>query len=82
MYIVARMILGFGIPFCIISGSAMLGELGYPKERPFLTALFNSSYFIGSLTSAAITMGTNHSKFLNFIIIGRVPDAQRHLLTR
>ncbi|KAH7418568.1 putative MFS sugar transporter [Cadophora sp. MPI-SDFR-AT-0126] len=60
MYIVARMILGFGIPFCIISGSAMLGELGYPKERPFLTALFNSSYFIGSLTAAAITMGTNH----------------------
>lgn len=62
MYIVARMILGFGIPFCIISGSAMLGELGYPKERPFLTALFNSSYFIGSLTAAAITMGTNHSE--------------------
>ncbi|KAL5326556.1 hypothetical protein ACEPPN_004242 [Leptodophora sp. 'Broadleaf-Isolate-01'] len=59
MYIVSRMILGFGIPFCIISGSAMLGELGYPKERPFLTALFNSSYFIGSLTAAAITMGTN-----------------------
>ncbi|KAI9050009.1 hypothetical protein LZ554_006154 [Drepanopeziza brunnea f. sp. 'monogermtubi'] len=60
MYIVARMVLGFGIPFCIISGSAMLGELGYPKERPFLTALFNASYFIGSVTAAAITMGTNH----------------------
>jgi len=32
MYIVARMILGFGIVFCIVSGSAMLGELSYPKE--------------------------------------------------
>lgn len=60
MYIIARMILGFGIPFCIISGSAMLGELGYPKERPFLTSLFNASYFIGSVTASAITMGTNH----------------------
>lgn len=60
MYIVARMMLGFGIPFCIISGSAMLGELGYPKERPILTSLFNASYFIGSISAAAITMGTNY----------------------
>ncbi|KAL2074931.1 hypothetical protein VTL71DRAFT_8711 [Oculimacula yallundae] len=59
MYIISRMLLGFGIPFCIISGSAMLGELGYPKERPFLTALFNASYFIGSLTAAGITMRTS-----------------------
>ncbi|CZT49711.1 related to transporter (major facilitator superfamily) [Rhynchosporium secalis] len=58
MYIIARMILGFGIPFCIIAGSAMLGELSYPKERPFMTALFNASYFIGSLTAAGITMRT------------------------
>lgn len=60
MYIVARMILGFGIPFCIIAGSAMIGELGYPKERSTLTSLFNASYFIGSITAAAITMGTNY----------------------
>jgi len=60
MYIVARMLLGFGIPFCIISGSAMLGELGYPKERAILTSLFNASYFIGSISAAAITMGTNY----------------------
>jgi MFS family permease len=59
MYIIARMILGFGIPFCIINGSAMLGELGYPKERPTLTSLFNSSYYIGSVTAAAICLGTN-----------------------
>ena len=39
MYIIARMLLGLGIVFCIISGSAMIGELGYPKERPVLTSL-------------------------------------------
>lgn len=38
----------------------MIGELGYPKERPVLTSLFNASYFIGSITAAAITMGTNY----------------------
>jgi len=33
MYIIARMILGFGIVFCIVSGSAMLGELVSRKSR-------------------------------------------------
>jgi MFS family permease len=58
MYLVARWILGFGIPACIVSGSALLGELGYPKERPFLTSLFNTSYFIGAIVAAGITFGT------------------------
>jgi len=32
MYIIARILLGFGIVLAIVSGSAMLGELAYPKE--------------------------------------------------
>lgn len=62
MYIVARMILGAGILFCIISGSALIGELGYPKERPVLTSLFNSSYFIGQILASAIAIGTTNTK--------------------
>ncbi|KAJ5389306.1 MFS sugar transporter [Penicillium cataractarum] len=58
MYVVARIILGFGIPFCIVAGSSMLGELGYPKERPILTSLFNSSYFIGQIIAASVGLGT------------------------
>ncbi|KAJ5964351.1 MFS sugar transporter [Penicillium vulpinum] len=58
MYIVARILLGFGIPFCIVAGSSLLGELGYPKERPILTSLFNSSYFIGQVIAAAVGLGT------------------------
>jgi len=59
MYIVARMILGFGIPTCIVSGSSLIGELAYPKERPVLTSLFNVSYFVGQIVAAAICFGTN-----------------------
>lgn len=59
MYIVARMILGFGIPTCIVSGSSLIGELAYPKERPVLTSLFNVSYFVGQIIAAAICFGTN-----------------------
>ncbi|KAE9371095.1 MFS sugar transporter-like protein [Stipitochalara longipes BDJ] len=58
MYIIARMILGFGIVFCIVSGSAMLGELSYPKERPILTSMFNASWFVGSLIAAGIVVKT------------------------
>jgi MFS family permease len=58
MYIIARILLGFGILFAIISGSSLIGELAYPKERPFMTSLFNASYFIGSITAAAISIRT------------------------
>jgi len=62
MYIIARMILGMGILFCIISGAALIGELGHPKERAVLTSLFNSSYFIGQILASAIAIGTENIK--------------------
>lgn len=58
MYIVARLLLGFGIPYCIVAGSSLIGELGHPKERPFLTSLFNSSYFIGQIIAASVGLAT------------------------
>lgn len=58
MYIIARIILGLGIVFCIIAGSSLIGELGHPKERAILTSLFNSSYFLGAITAAAIALRT------------------------
>ncbi|KAK4451098.1 general substrate transporter [Podospora aff. communis PSN243] len=58
MYIIARMILGAGILFCIISGAALIGELAHPKERAILTSLFNASYFIGQILASAIALGT------------------------
>ena len=59
MYIVARLFLGFGIPTCIVSGSSLIGELSYPKERPILTSFFNVSYFFGQIMAAGICFGTN-----------------------
>ncbi|KAF2849538.1 hexose transporter-like protein [Plenodomus tracheiphilus IPT5] len=58
MYIGARFLLGFGIPFCIIAGSSLMGELAHPKERPIMTSLFNALWFVGSLTAAGISFGT------------------------
>lgn len=58
MYVFSRMVLGFGIVFCIISGSSLIGELGHPNDRPTLTSLFNASYFIGQITASAISLAT------------------------
>jgi MFS family permease len=62
MYIIARMLLGVGILFAIISGSALIAELAYPKERPFMTSLFNASYFVGAIMAAAIATRTTGIK--------------------
>lgn len=60
MYIVARLLLGFGIPPCIVSASSLAGELGYAKERPYLTSFFNVTYYLGQIMAAAICFGTNN----------------------
>jgi hypothetical protein len=62
MYIIARLLLGFGIPFCIIAGSSLMGELAYPKERAAMTSLFNALWFAGSLIAAGISFGTQSLK--------------------
>jgi sugar porter (SP) family MFS transporter len=98
MYIVARMILGFGIPTCIVSGSSLIGELAYPKERPIMTSLFNVAYFVGQIVAAAICFGTNGIEsdwawripsllqicpsLLQIIFVFFLPESPRWLITK
>ncbi|KAI0012486.1 general substrate transporter [Xylariaceae sp. FL0662B] len=58
MYIVSRLIIGFGLPYAIVAGSSLIGELAYPRERAILTSLFNAAYFIGAIVASAVTYGT------------------------
>ncbi|CZT02435.1 related to hexose transporter protein [Rhynchosporium agropyri] len=98
MYIFARMALGFGIVFAIISGSSLIGELGHPKDRATLTSLFNASYFIGSITASAIAIRTTNIKsdwswripsllqmcpsFLQITTVFLLPESPRWLISR
>ncbi|KAG9238886.1 hexose transporter-like protein [Amylocarpus encephaloides] len=98
MYIFARMLLGFGIVFCIIAGSALIGELAHPKERSTLTSLFNASYFIGQITASAISLATTEIKndwswripsllqaapsFLQIGFIFMLPESPRFLVSK
>ncbi|KAF8165914.1 general substrate transporter [Crassisporium funariophilum] len=58
MFVIARFIIGTGIPFAIVAASSLIGELGHPKERAVLGSLFNSCYFIGAIVAAGVTLGT------------------------
>ncbi|KAI1843544.1 hypothetical protein JX266_010177 [Neoarthrinium moseri] len=98
MYIIARIILGFGIPTCIVSASALIGELAYPRERPVMTSLFNVAYFPGQILAAAICFGTNNipsdwgwripsllqmaPSLLQIALIFFIPESPRWLITK
>ncbi|KAL2015321.1 hypothetical protein VTK56DRAFT_5803 [Thermocarpiscus australiensis] len=98
MYIIARMILGVGILFCIISGSALIGELAHPKDRPVLTSMFNSSYFIGQILASAIAIGTTSIQsnwawrlpsllqicpsLLQIVTVFLLPESPRYLVSK
>ncbi|KAF1832853.1 hexose transporter-like protein [Decorospora gaudefroyi] len=98
MYIAARFILGFGIPFCIIAGSALMGELAHPKERPIMTSLFNALWFVGSLIAAGVSYGTQSldddwawripsllqagPSLLQIVFIFLIPESPRFLISQ
>jgi MFS family permease len=98
MYVVARFILGFGIAFCIIAGSSLMGELAYPKERPIMTSLFNALWFVGSLIAAGVSYGTQSlnddwawripsllqagPSLLQIIFIFMIPESPRFLISK
>jgi MFS family permease len=58
MFLVARLLLGMGIPFAISGASQLIAELAYPRERSVITGLFNESWYVGSIIAAGITLGT------------------------
>ncbi|KAH6880816.1 general substrate transporter [Thelonectria olida] len=58
MFVVSRGILGFGAVFIGASGAPLITELAHPAHRATATALFNTSYSLGSIVAAWVTFGT------------------------
>lgn len=58
MFLVARIMLGIGIPFAISGASQLIPELVYPRERAVITGLFNESWYAGAILAAGVTLGT------------------------
>jgi sugar porter (SP) family MFS transporter len=56
-FLAMRLLIGFASIFNVISSSALLVELAHPQQRAVAGALFNTCYFIGSITSAWTSYG-------------------------
>lgn len=98
MYIMARGIIGFGLPYAIVAGSCLIGELAYPKERPILTSLFNACYFLGAIVAAGTTFGTQRipndwswripsllqmaPSLLQIVFVFFLPESPRYLISK
>ncbi|RWA08550.1 hypothetical protein EKO27_g6565 [Xylaria grammica] len=98
MYIIARLIIGFGLPYAIVAGSSLIGELAYPKERAVLTSLFNAAYFVGAIVASGVTYGTQlipsdwswrvpsllqlSPSLLQVVFIFFIPESPRFLISK
>lgn len=72
MFVVARGILGCGTVFLGSSGAPLITELAHPDHRATATALFNTSYALGSIVAAWATFGTFR---INSSASWRIPSA-------
>ncbi|KAG5734947.1 Lactose permease [Termitomyces sp. T112] len=57
VFVGSRVIIGFGLQFCLNSGPLLLIELSYPTQRGKITSLYNSSWYLGSIISAWVCFG-------------------------
>ncbi|BEI87256.1 hypothetical protein CcaverHIS002_0706020 [Cutaneotrichosporon cavernicola] len=55
--IAGRVIIGFGSGMTTIAGAPYTAEIAHPRNRPQATALVQACFFIGSVTSAFVSLG-------------------------
>lgn len=58
MFIAARFFIGFGVAIAHGSSPLLLTELVHPQDRPIFTAIYNTTWYFGSIIAAWLTRGT------------------------
>ncbi|KAJ7126979.1 general substrate transporter [Mycena epipterygia] len=61
VFICARVLIGFGLTFCLNAAPLLLIELAYPTQRGKITSLYNSNWYLGSIISAWMCFGSSYS---------------------
>ncbi|KAL4789719.1 general substrate transporter [Aspergillus venezuelensis] len=57
-FIVSRIVVGFGITLALTAGPVLISELVHPSHRVFVTALYATTFYVGSLICAWVVYGT------------------------
>ncbi|KAL4877629.1 MFS transporter [Aspergillus karnatakaensis] len=58
MFIASRIVMGLGSPVSLAGAAQLMVELAYPKERSTIVALFQGTWYAGSILAAGVTLGT------------------------
>ncbi|KAH7247171.1 hypothetical protein NW759_007937 [Fusarium solani] len=58
MFIAGRFFIGVGGSFAAVSAAPLIAELSYPTHRAIFTAVYNTSWYLGSIVAAWVTYGT------------------------
>jgi len=98
MFVSARFFIGFGVAIAHGASPLLITELVHPQHRAIYTAIYNTTWYIGSFIAAWLTFGTNriHSDWawrapslvqafpsiLQMIFIWFVPESPRWLISR
>lgn len=60
MFIVGRLLIGFGISFTTCAGPSLINELAHPRMRGTIASMFNVLWYVGSIVAAWTCFGTGH----------------------
>ncbi|EGV61076.1 hypothetical protein PSN45_001974 [Yamadazyma tenuis] len=58
-FLSARMVLGLGNAFMVVSAPALISEIAFPSHREAATGFYNTCWYLGAFLAAWITYGTN-----------------------
>lgn len=58
MFLVSRMVIGFGGLIAVEASPMIISELAYPSHRPVLVGYYNTLWYLGALVAAWVTYGT------------------------
>ncbi|KAG8630040.1 hypothetical protein KVT40_001659 [Elsinoe batatas] len=57
-FLAGRFFLGLGLGISIGASTPLMAELAYPSHRAVITALYNTTWYVGSIVAAWTTYGT------------------------
>ncbi|CCH41024.1 Hexose transporter 2 [Wickerhamomyces ciferrii] len=60
MFLIARIILGFGNTISTVASAPLISELSYPTHRQPMTALFNANWYLGAIVAAWVSYGSRN----------------------
>ncbi|CAM9018349.1 unnamed protein product [Wickerhamomyces anomalus] len=98
MFLIARIIIGFGNSMTMVASPSLISELSYPTHREVVTAFYNSNWYLGAIVSSWCSYGTRNLSsnwswrvptilqgffpLIQFFLIYLVPESPRFLVSK